>query len=102
MAHNDIFRSAAVFISTKKTPGPEITCSFTKSTSNNQDPAPIISVPAQRRFSANGFSTSLKEECSEKEAAAPSFTDQPIFFRSVSNNLMIPFVNNTELFVYVC
>ncbi|XP_076017727.1 autophagy-related protein 2 homolog B [Genypterus blacodes] len=79
-----------VFISTKTPPGPEITCSFTKSTGSSQDPAPIISVPAQRRFSANGFSTSRRDECSENEAAAPSFTDQPIFFREFRFTSEVP------------
>uniref|UniRef100_A0A8C3G424 Autophagy related 2B n=1 Tax=Cyclopterus lumpus TaxID=8103 RepID=A0A8C3G424_CYCLU len=61
---------------------PEISCSFSKhTTSSSQDPAPIISVPAQRRLSHNGFSTSGREEVNDNEASAPSFTDQPIFFR---------------------
>uniref|UniRef100_A0A8D0CVJ8 Autophagy related 2B n=1 Tax=Sander lucioperca TaxID=283035 RepID=A0A8D0CVJ8_SANLU len=55
---------------------------FSKHAGSSQDPAPIISVPAQRRLSHNGFSTSGREEVNDNEASAPSFTDQPIFFRS--------------------
>uniref|UniRef100_I3KWB8 Autophagy related 2B n=1 Tax=Oreochromis niloticus TaxID=8128 RepID=I3KWB8_ORENI len=54
-----------VCVTTKKVAAPEISCSFSKHAGGSQDPAPIISVPAQRRLSQNGFSTS----------------DQPIFFR---------------------
>lgn len=81
-----IFCSAAVCVSTKKVAAPEISCSFSKHAASSQDPAPIISLPAQRRLSHNGFSTSGKEEVTDNEASAPSFTDQPIFFRLVLNN----------------
>lgn len=81
-----MFCSAAVCVSTKKAAAPEISCSFSKHAGSSQDPAPIISVPAQRRLSHNGFSTSGREELIDSEASAPSFTDQPIFFRSVLNN----------------
>uniref|UniRef100_A0A667YMS7 Autophagy related 2B n=1 Tax=Myripristis murdjan TaxID=586833 RepID=A0A667YMS7_9TELE len=53
-------------------------------------PAPIISVPAQRQFSHNGLSTSDRSESSENEAAAPSFTDQPIFFREFRFTSEVP------------
>lgn len=77
------FCSVVVCVSTKKTAAPEITCSFSKPASSSQDPAPIISVPAQRRSSHNGFTTSGREEVNDNEASATSFTDQPIFFRLV-------------------
>uniref|UniRef100_A0A4W6F0E6 Autophagy related 2B n=1 Tax=Lates calcarifer TaxID=8187 RepID=A0A4W6F0E6_LATCA len=56
----------------------------------SQDPAPIISVPAQRRLSHNGFSTTSREEATDSEASAPSFTDQPIFFRSFRFTSEVP------------
>lgn len=82
-----IFFSTAVSVSSKKLAAPEISCSFSKhSSSSSQDPAPIISMPAQRGLSHNGFSTSGREEMTDNKSSAPSFTDQPIFFRSVLNN----------------
>ncbi|KAG7238569.1 hypothetical protein INR49_030842 [Caranx melampygus] len=72
----------AVCVATKKTSAPEISCSFSKHAGSTQDPAPIISVPTQRRLSHNGFSISGREEVPD-EASAPPFTDQPIFFRPV-------------------
>uniref|UniRef100_A0A4W6F250 Autophagy related 2B n=1 Tax=Lates calcarifer TaxID=8187 RepID=A0A4W6F250_LATCA len=69
---------------------PEISCSFSKHAGSSQDPAPIISVPAQRRLSHNGFSTTSREEATDSEASAPSFTDQPIFFRSFRFTSEVP------------
>uniref|UniRef100_A0A673BBX3 Autophagy related 2B n=1 Tax=Sphaeramia orbicularis TaxID=375764 RepID=A0A673BBX3_9TELE len=69
---------------------PEISCSFQKHSSTSQDPAPIISVPAQRRLSHNGFSTSGREEATENEASTPAFTDQPIFFREFRFTSEVP------------
>eukprot|EP00064_Thunnus_orientalis_P010090 superscaffoldBa00001335_g10116 len=80
----------AVCVSTKKAAAPEISCSFSKHAVSSLDPAPIISVPAQRRLSHNGFSTSGREEGSENEASAPSFTDQPIFFREFRFTSEVP------------
>ncbi|KAF7201886.1 autophagy-related protein 2 homolog B isoform X1 [Nothobranchius furzeri] len=71
----------AVCVSTKKAAAPEISCSFTKHTPGSQDPAPIISLPAQRHTSLNGFTTSATEEVNDSDASACLFTDQPIFFR---------------------
>lgn len=71
----------AVCVTTKKAAAPEISCSFSKHAGGSQDPAPIISVPAQRRLSQNGFSTSGREDANDSEASASPFTDQPIFFR---------------------
>ncbi|KAJ3613032.1 hypothetical protein NHX12_019288 [Muraenolepis orangiensis] len=79
----------ALYISVKKPAGPEISCSFSKHQGNNQDPAPIISVPAQRRLSHNGLSTSGREE-PDTDAASPSFTDQPIFFREFRFTSEVP------------
>lgn len=62
---------------------PEISCSFSKHAGSSQDPAPIISVPAQRGLTHNGFSTPGREEVIDNESSATSFTDQPIFFRLV-------------------
>ncbi|XP_034050816.1 autophagy-related protein 2 homolog B isoform X2 [Thalassophryne amazonica] len=80
----------AVCVSTKTTAAPEISCSFSKHGGSIQDPAPIISVPAHRRLSHNGFPISGGEESSENEAAAPSFTDQPIFFREFRFTSEVP------------
>ncbi|TKS86462.1 Autophagy-related protein 2 -like protein B [Collichthys lucidus] len=80
----------AVCVSTKKASVPEISCSFSKHAGLSQDPAPIISVPAQRRLSHNGFSTSGREEVIDSEASAPSFTDQPIFFREFRFTCEVP------------
>uniref|UniRef100_A0A667Y787 Autophagy related 2B n=1 Tax=Myripristis murdjan TaxID=586833 RepID=A0A667Y787_9TELE len=74
----------------QKPAAPEISCSFSKHAGGSQDPAPIISVPAQRQFSHNGLSTSDRSESSENEAAAPSFTDQPIFFREFRFTSEVP------------
>ncbi|XP_068607676.1 autophagy-related protein 2 homolog B [Brachionichthys hirsutus] len=80
----------AVCASAKKLATPEISCSFSKHASGTQDPAPIISVPAQRRLNHNGFFTSSREELIEIEASAPSFTDQPIFFREFRFTSEVP------------
>ncbi|XP_033498307.1 autophagy-related protein 2 homolog B isoform X1 [Epinephelus lanceolatus] len=80
----------AVCVSTKKVAAPEISCSFSKHAGSSQDPVPIISVPAQRRLSHNGFSTSGREEVTDNEASAPSFTDQPIFFREFRFTSEVP------------
>lgn len=80
----------AVCVSAKKASAPEISCSFSKHPGSSQDPAPIISVPAQRRLSHNGFSTPGREEVLDSEASAPSFTDQPIFFREFRFTSEVP------------
>ncbi|KAG7510053.1 hypothetical protein JOB18_012075 [Solea senegalensis] len=80
----------AFCVSTKKAATPEISCSFPKHTGSSQDPAPIISVPAQRRLSPNGFATSSKEELTDGETSAPSFRDQPIFFREFRFTSEVP------------
>uniref|UniRef100_A0A667YF28 Autophagy related 2B n=1 Tax=Myripristis murdjan TaxID=586833 RepID=A0A667YF28_9TELE len=80
----------AICVSMRKPAAPEISCSFSKHAGGSQDPAPIISVPAQRQFSHNGLSTSDRSESSENEAAAPSFTDQPIFFREFRFTSEVP------------
>ncbi|KAF3701263.1 Autophagy-related protein 2 -like protein B [Channa argus] len=80
----------AVCVSTKKGGGPEISCSFSKHSGSSQDLGPIISVPAQRRLSHNGFSTSGREELADIEASVPSFTDQPIFFREFRFTSEVP------------
>uniref|UniRef100_M4AKU0 Autophagy related 2B n=1 Tax=Xiphophorus maculatus TaxID=8083 RepID=M4AKU0_XIPMA len=59
----------------------KISCSFSKQTAGSQDPAPIISVPAQRQISINSFSTSGREVANDAEASSSPFSDQPIFFR---------------------
>lgn len=70
-----IFSSAALCVSMKKSSGPELACTFSKSSGGaGQGSAPIISVPTQTRASQNGF---------EYESTATSYTDQPIFFRCV-------------------
>lgn len=76
-----IFWLTAVCVSIKKAATPEISCSFSKHTINSHDPAPIISLPSQRGLNHNGFSS--REEMIDSDSSAPSFTDQPIFFRSV-------------------
>lgn len=71
------FLSAALCVSMKKPSGPEVACTFAKSSGGTgQGSAPIISVPtqAQTRASHNGH---------EHESTATSYTDQPIFFRCV-------------------
>jgi len=78
---------AAVCVTTKKAAAPEISCSFSKHTASSQDAAPIISVPAQRQMSHNGFPASDREEANDSEASASPFTDQPIFFRSAVNTI---------------
>ncbi|KAM3870794.1 autophagy-related protein 2 homolog B [Diretmus argenteus] len=80
----------ALYVSMKKPAAPEISCSFSKHAGSSQDPAPIISVPAQRRFNHNGLSVSGREETNEHEAAAPSFTDQPMFFREFRFTSEVP------------
>ncbi|KAF3844810.1 hypothetical protein F7725_007973 [Dissostichus mawsoni] len=80
----------AVCVTTKKASAPEISCSFSKQAGSSQDPAPIISVPAQRRMSHNGYSTCGREEVTDDEASTPSFTDQPIFFREFRFTSEVP------------
>uniref|UniRef100_A0A665UX45 Autophagy related 2B n=1 Tax=Echeneis naucrates TaxID=173247 RepID=A0A665UX45_ECHNA len=62
---------------------------FSKHVGSSQDPAPIISVPAQRRMSHDSFSASGREEVTN-EASAPAFTDQPIFFREFRFTSEVP------------
>lgn len=76
-----LFGFPAVCVPIKKAATPEISCSFSKHTSSSHDPAPIISLPTQRGLNHNGFSS--REEMAGSESSAPSFTEQPIFFRSV-------------------
>lgn len=76
-----IFWLTAVCVSVKNTATPEISCSFSKHTNSSHDPAPIISLPSQRGLNHNGFSS--REEMTASDSSAPSFTDQPIFFRLV-------------------
>ncbi|XP_017272088.1 autophagy-related protein 2 homolog B isoform X2 [Kryptolebias marmoratus] len=80
----------AVCVSTKKAAAPEISCSFSKHAAGSLDPAPIISVPAQRQLSHNGFSTPGREDASDGEASASPFTDQPIFFREFRFTSEVP------------
>ncbi|XP_030574079.1 autophagy-related protein 2 homolog B [Archocentrus centrarchus] len=80
----------AVCVTTKNMAAPEISCSFSKHAGSSQDPAPIISVPTQRRLSQNGFSTSGREEGNDSEVSAPPFTDQPIFFREFRFTSEVP------------
>lgn len=76
----------ALCVSTKKPSGPEVACTFAKSTGGaGQSSAPIISVPTQTRTSMNGLGASSHEH----ESTASSFTDQPIFFRCVSMPLFV-------------
>lgn len=77
----------AVSVSTKKMSAPEISCNFSKHTGSSQDPAPIISVPAQRRLSHNGFSM---EDVNENESSSLTFTDQTIFFREFRFTSEVP------------
>ncbi|KAM8834324.1 autophagy-related protein 2 homolog B [Synchiropus picturatus] len=69
----------AVLSSSRNSSAPEIACSFTKQAGGGQNPAPIISVPIQRRMSHNGLERSTEE--SDGEPPVASFTDQPVFFR---------------------
>lgn len=75
----------AASVLTKKVSAPEISCSFSKHSS--QEAVPIISVPAQRRLSHNSFSI---DEGAESEASALSHTDQPIFFREFRFTSEVP------------
>lgn len=75
----------AASVSTKKVSAPEISCSFSKHSS--QDAAPIISVPAQKHLSHSSFSV---DEATETEASVLNFTDQPIFFREFRFTSEVP------------
>lgn len=75
----------AASVPTKKVSAPEISCSFSKH--GSQDAAPIISVPAQRRSSHNGFSL---DDPTENETSVLNFTDQPIFFREFRFTSEVP------------
>uniref|UniRef100_A0A3B5LL36 Uncharacterized protein n=1 Tax=Xiphophorus couchianus TaxID=32473 RepID=A0A3B5LL36_9TELE len=78
----DFFSSLANEVEFFSPPAEEkISCSFSKQTAGSQDPAPIISVPAQRQISINSFSTSGREVANDAEASSSPFSDQPIFFR---------------------
>ncbi|XP_037397810.1 autophagy-related protein 2 homolog B isoform X3 [Pygocentrus nattereri] len=80
----------ALCVSVTKPPGPEVACTFSKySGGAGQDPAPIISVPAQTRTaSQNGLGASSHEHV--PEPASTSFTDQPIFFREFRFTSEVP------------
>uniref|UniRef100_A0A3P9LWE8 Autophagy related 2B n=1 Tax=Oryzias latipes TaxID=8090 RepID=A0A3P9LWE8_ORYLA len=79
-------------VTTKNTGAPEISCSFSKHscTSSSQEAAPIISVPAQRQTSHNGFTAFTGEEVNDAEASGSPFTDQPIFFREFRFSCEVP------------
>ncbi|XP_037551290.1 autophagy-related protein 2 homolog B [Nematolebias whitei] len=79
-----------VCVTTKNAAAPEISCSFSKHAAGSLDPTPIISVPARRRLSHNGFSTSGREEANNGEASSSPFTDQPIFFREFRFTSEVP------------
>eukprot|EP00066_Takifugu_rubripes_P026085 XP_011615351.1 PREDICTED: autophagy-related protein 2 homolog B isoform X2 [Takifugu rubripes] len=78
----------AICVPIKKAATPEISCSFSKHASSSHDPAPIISLPTQRGLNHNGFSS--REEMADSESSAPSFTDQPIFFREFRFTSEVP------------
>ncbi|XP_062325883.1 autophagy-related protein 2 homolog B-like isoform X2 [Osmerus eperlanus] len=80
----------ALYVSMKKPPTPEVSCSFTKHGGASQEPAPIISVPTQSRASQNGLAASGSEDPGEADAATASFTDQPIFFREFRFTSEVP------------
>ncbi|XP_061598995.1 autophagy-related protein 2 homolog B-like [Cololabis saira] len=80
----------AVCVTTKKASAPEISCSFSKHAAGSQEAAPIISVPAQRQMSHNGYSASAGEDVNDGEATAYPFTDQPIFFREFRFTCEVP------------
>ncbi|XP_020356756.1 autophagy-related protein 2 homolog B [Oncorhynchus kisutch] len=83
----------ALCVSMKKPSAPEVSCSFTKNGGGSQDPAPIISVPAQSRssLSLNGLTLPSNSDSGESEVAtASSFTDQPIFFREFRFTSEVP------------
>ncbi|XP_061552088.1 autophagy-related protein 2 homolog B isoform X1 [Phycodurus eques] len=82
--------SQDVNMSMKKASAPEISCSFSKHAGTSQDPAPIISVPAQRRLSQNGCSRCGREEPGDDDASTASFSDQPIFFREFRFTSEVP------------
>ncbi|XP_075874305.1 autophagy-related protein 2 homolog B isoform X1 [Nelusetta ayraudi] len=79
-----------VCVTTKKAAAPEFSCSFSKHVGPIQGPAPIISVPAPRGVNHSGFPTSGREEMNDNESSAPSFTDQPIFFREFRFTSEVP------------
>ncbi|XP_026875391.2 autophagy-related protein 2 homolog B isoform X2 [Electrophorus electricus] len=79
----------ALYVSMKKPPGPEVACTFSKySGGAGQDPAPIISVPTHSRSSQNGLAASSQDFV--PDAAHPSFSDQPIFFREFRFTSEVP------------
>ncbi|KAL0969108.1 hypothetical protein UPYG_G00222700 [Umbra pygmaea] len=84
----------ALCVSVKKPSGPEVSCSFNKHGGGTQDPAPIISVPAQSRSSSslNGFTLSGNNDSGEAAAAfGSSISDhQPIFFREFRFTSEVP------------
>lgn len=82
----DVFSSAALCVSMKKPSGPEVACTFSKSSGGaGQGSAPIISVPTQIRDGQNGH---------EHESTPTSYADQPIFFRCV--------YASAYNFIYIC
>ncbi|XP_061156845.1 autophagy-related protein 2 homolog B isoform X1 [Syngnathus typhle] len=82
--------SQDVSASVKKASIPEISCSFSKHAATNQIPAPIISVPAQRHLSQNGFAVCNREDVGDGDASAALFSDQPIFFREFRFTSEVP------------
>ncbi|XP_047677677.1 autophagy-related protein 2 homolog B isoform X1 [Tachysurus fulvidraco] len=67
-------------VSMKKPSGPEVACTFAKSSgAASHGTAPIISVPTQTSASQNGL-----------EPSATSYTDQPIFFREFRFTSEVP------------
>ncbi|XP_031435892.1 autophagy-related protein 2 homolog B [Clupea harengus] len=68
----------ALCVSMKMPAGSDVSCSFSRHSS--QDPAPIISMPTQGQTNQNGLGEPSGQD-PEREPASPVFTDQPIFFR---------------------
>ncbi|XP_077394186.1 autophagy-related protein 2 homolog B isoform X2 [Festucalex cinctus] len=82
--------SQDVSMSMKKASAPEISCSFSKHAGPSQGPAPIISVPAQRHLSQNGFSACARDEAGDSDTSTALFSDQPIFFREFRFTSEVP------------
>ncbi|KAF7704373.1 hypothetical protein HF521_021445 [Silurus meridionalis] len=72
----------ALCVSMKKPSGPEVACTFAKSSGGaGQGSAPIISVPTQTGASQNGL---------ENESTNTLYSDQPIFFREFRFTSEVP------------
>lgn len=82
--HTQFFKSAH-YISVKKSPGADVTCSLPRHLSTSKEPSLVLSFPGPKQPSPNNSANVAEVVNGEEEQAfsaeEASFNDQPVFFR---------------------